>query len=175
MQEKHNPERKRNSLQEARPKSGSDQQPTRSAELLKRPPSRASIERAQKVFRKFSLSKHVKGSFPANYSEGNDPTEVHAVQKRVISKMLRTLSNDGPTTQGMTLDLPIDQIKNLLPSYDDQAQTVELSDVLGLITKKLSGTEFYSVGNPTLNRLALQSRVEQIIQSVKMEATKNEY
>jgi hypothetical protein len=75
----------------------------------------------------------------------------------------------------MTLDIPLDQIKSALPSYDDQARTVELSDVLALVSRKLSGAEFYSVGNPTLNRLALQSRVDQIMQSVKQGANKDEH
>src|SRR5690348_7739598 len=140
MQEKHNPGRERYSLPEARPKSsGLDQQPTRSATLVKRPPPQASIEKAEKIFRNFSLSKHAKGSLSTNHvGEGleKDRSAVHAVQKRVISRTLRTLNDSSPTTQGMTLDLPVEQIKKLLPSYDEQAHTVQLSEVLGLLTKK---------------------------------------
>src|SRR5262245_6258657 len=130
MQKKHKPGREGDSLPKARPKSsGLDQQPTRSATPVKRPPPRASIEKAEKVFRNFSLSKHAKGSLPANHvleGQDKDRAAVHAVQKTVISRTLRTLNYGGPTTQGMTLDLPIEQIKNLLPTYDENARTVEL-------------------------------------------------
>lgn len=178
MQKQPNRKRERDSLRESQPKSSrSDQRPPRAATSLKQPPPSASIEKAQETFKNFSLSKHAKGSLPANHvleGQENDPTAVRAVQKTVISRTLKTLNHSGPTTQGMTLDVPVEQVKNLLPSYDEHTRTVQLSDVLGLITKKMSGTEFYSVGNPTLNRLALQSRVNQIMQSVKQEATKDE-
>lgn len=178
MQKKQNSKRERNNLAEAQSKSpGPAQQAMRAQAASKRPTPRESIAKAQEAFKDFSLSKHPKGSLPANHvSEGQekDRAAVYAVQKAVITRTLRTLSYAGPTTQGMTLDLPIEQIKNALPSYDDQARTVELSDVLALVSRKMSGTEFYSLGNPTLNRLALQSRVDQIMQSVKQGANKDE-
>jgi hypothetical protein len=152
--------------------STSNHQPPPSTTAPKRPLPRASLEKAQKIFKNFSLSKFSKQPLPANrVAEGKskDPSAVHAVQKKLISQNIKTLNNGGEPTQGMTLALTAEQIKTLLPSYRDKAGTVELSDVLSLLTKKMSGTEFYANGNPTLNRLKLQSQVDQIIQSIKQE------
>jgi hypothetical protein len=142
-----------------------------SAIILKRPLPTASVKKAQKAFENFRLSKFTKKSLPANHvGEGKDASPVHVVQRNLISQKIQTLNNNNAPTQGMTLALTAEQIKSLLPSYREKTGTVELSDVLSLLTKKMKGTEFYSNGNPTLNRLALQSQVDQIIQSVKQES-----
>ena len=73
----------------------------------------------------------------------------------------------------MTIALPEATIKQLLPSYDAKAGTIDLGEVMRLIQQNMRGTEFYAKGNPTLNRLAIQSQVQQIIDTVKQGA-KNE-
>jgi len=144
-----------------------------SAMILKRPLPRASIEKAQKIFKSFSLSKFPKDSLPANHvGEGKDPSALPAAQKKVISQKIKALKDSEATIQGMTLALPAGEINKFLPSYSEKASTVQLSDVLVLLSKKMSGTEFYSTGNPTLNRLAAQTQVDQIMQSVKQEGKK---
>ncbi len=153
--------------------SASDHQRTPSAAILKRPLPRASVEKAHKIFKSFSLSRFAKGSLPPNHvGEGKHPAAVQAVQRKIISQQIKTFNDSEATNQGMTLALPAGEIKNLLPSYSEKAGTVELSDVLTLLMKKMKGTEFYSNGNPTLNRLALQLQVDKIIQSVKQEPQK---
>jgi hypothetical protein len=122
------------------------------------------VARAKSAFRNFSASRFA-GQPPANYvpAEGT-PAEV---QRKVITQHLNNLSEADTANRAMTLALPEASIRKLLPSFDAQAGTIELSDVITLIAKNMRGTEFYTNGNPTLNRLALQSQVRQIIASIR--------
>jgi hypothetical protein len=43
---------------------------------------------------------------------------------------------------------------------------------MSLIQQNIRGTEFYASGNPTLNRLAIQSQVQQIIDNIKQDGKK---
>jgi hypothetical protein len=150
--------------------SASDHQVTPSEALLKRPLPAESIAKARSAFKNFSLSKFAGQSTPSNYvPAGETPAAVH---RKIIAQHMQKLSEEDTSNQGMTLALPTGEIKNFLPSYSEKGGTAALSDVLSLLTKKMSGTEFYANGNPTLNRLALQSQVDQIIQSVKQETKK---
>jgi hypothetical protein len=150
------------------PKPQSRQVQTSFAPRLTQPLPAKSLTKAKSVFKNFSLSKFAKGSLPMNYvRESKHPAKVFAVQKKVISRQIEALKESGTRSQGMTLTLPKGTINKLLPSYNKKAGTVDLSDLLNAMAQKMRGTEFYSNGNPTLNRLALQSQVNQIIQSVK--------
>ncbi len=74
--------------------------------------------------------------------------------------------------RGMMLALPsaTTQIQKLLPSFNAKRATVDLKDLMKLITKNMRGTQFYAHGNPPLNRLALQSRVQEIMAAVKQQS-----
>src|SRR5215813_78681 len=146
---------------------GSDHQPAHSETHMKRPLPPDSVEKAKKAFENFSLSKFARKSLPANHvGEGKDPSAVHSVQRDFISQQIKILNDSYAPNQGMTIALPTETMKKLFPSYDEEGRTVELDNLLSVMTKRMSGTEFYYKGNPTLNRLALQSKVDQIIRSV---------
>jgi hypothetical protein len=152
---------------------GSGHPPAPSTALMKRPLSPASVEKAQKAFGNFSLSKFANKSLPTNHvGEAKDPSAVHAVQRTVISQQIATLRDSDVPSAGMTIALPAETMKTLLPTYDEETGTVQLDDLLSVMTRRMGGTEFFYKGNPTLNRLALQSKVDQIVQSVKGEAKK---
>ncbi len=131
---------------------------------LKRPLPAKSVAKAGSAFKNFSLSKFAGQSTPPHYvPAGETPTTVH---RKIIMQHLQKLSETDTSNGAMTFALPQATIKKLLPSYNPDAATIDLSDVMNLIAKNMRGTEFYSNGNPTLNRLALQSQVQQIISTV---------
>jgi hypothetical protein len=111
------------------------------------------------------LSKFAGNPLPLNrVAAGQDPA---AAQQQVISQHIDNLNNAATPTGAMTIALPDATIKQLLPSFDAKAGTIDLGEVMSLIQQNMRGTEFYANGNPTLNRLAVQSQVQQIIDSVK--------
>jgi hypothetical protein len=141
------------------------QQPrTTLAPHLKPPLPAKSVAKARSAFKKFSLSKFAGQSTPSNYvPAGETPTAVH---RKIITHRMQKLSEVDTSNRAMTFALPAETIKTLLPSFNPDAATIDLSDVMNLIEKHMRGTEFYANGNPTLNRLALQSQVQQIISTV---------
>lgn len=143
-----------------------------SKSLKQRLPAK-SVARAKSVFKNFSLSKFAKDSRPANFVPAKkDPQVVHAAQRKIISQNLDELPDEVPTGGGMTIALTEASIKKLLPSFDRKSGNVDLDDVMKLIASKISGTQFYSNGNATLNRIALQSQAQEIIASIKQGAKK---
>ena len=137
------------------------------AQRLNQPPPK-SIARATAAFSKFSLSKFQPKSMPSNYiHSAKSPAAVQDVQRQMITKQIERVTNAETPNRGMKLALPKETLRKLLPSFDAEAATIDLDDVLKLIGQKMNGTEFYANGNPTLNRLALQSRVQEIMASVK--------
>ncbi len=134
-----------------------------------------SVAKARKLFANFSLSKFARDSLPPSHvPAGKGPETVNAAQRKNISRKIAALKGTDATNPnpGMTLALPEGKIKNFLPSYNEKAGTLDLGDVLQLMTQKMKGTQFFTNGNPTLNRMALQSQVDQIINSVKQGAKK---
>ncbi|SRR5258708_30732977 len=143
---------------------------TVSAPTLKRPVAAASVAKAKKAFNGFSLSKFAGNGTPSNYvASGQSPAQV---QRAIISHHINQLNNADAPTRAMTIALPDAMLKQILPSLDAKARTIDLGEVMSFIQKNMSGTEFYANGNPTLNRLAIQSQVQQIIDSVKQGAKK---
>jgi hypothetical protein len=121
--------------------------------------------KANSAFKNFSLSKFAGNPTPSNHVPAGE--KVVEVQRKVITQRVRTLSQAGTSNQAMTIAFPPATIQKLLPSFNARAATVDLNDVMTLIAKNMHGTEFYSSGNPTLNRLALQAQVRQIIDTIK--------
>lgn len=135
------------------------------APVLKRPVPAASVAKAKKAFKNFSLSKFAGNGTPSNYVPvGQNPAEA---QRQIISQHLENLTSADLPARGITIALPEDTIKKLLPSFDAKTRTIDLSEVIDLIQQNLRGTEFYANGNPTLNRLAIHSQVQQIIDGIK--------
>ena len=66
----------------------------------------------------------------------------------------------------MSLAFPDSLLKQLLPSLDASTGKVGLGEVMSLIQKNMRGTEFYSNGGPTLNRLGIKARLQEIIAGV---------
>jgi hypothetical protein len=137
------------------------------AQRLKQTPPK-SLAKASSVFRNFSLSKFAEKSAPSNYVRSQKNPA--AVQRKLIEHQLQKLRKADTPNRGMTLALPRATIKKLLPSFNAKMATANLKDVMKLITKNMGGTEFYANGNPTLNRLALQSRVQEIVAPVKKQS-----
>jgi hypothetical protein len=122
------------------------------------------------AFKSFSLSKFADGAAPANYvARGRNAAQT---QQALIAQAIKDSDNLDASDSGLTVALPPDTLKQLLPGLNAQGGKAELADVLRLFEQRMSGTEFYANGNPTLNRLAVQSQVQQIMDSVTGGATK---
>ena len=122
-----------------------------------------SVEKAKSAFSKFTLSKFAGKEPPPNYV--TKERTLTGVQRRLISNKIDTLKS-SPPNRSMTLALPPGQIEKLLPSFDSKSGRVQLGDVLGAIQQRMSGTEFYARGNPTLNRLAVEANAQQILKTI---------
>src|SRR5947209_8538590 len=89
---------------------------TSSAPVLKRPVPAASVAKAKKAFKSFSLSRIAGNVRSSNYvAVGQSPTKV---QQRVISQHIENLNNGDAPARGMTIALPDATIKKLLPSFN---------------------------------------------------------
>lgn len=131
-----------------------------------------SMDRADAVFKNFSVSRFPKGAKPASHVDpAHGPAAVHAAQRQIMTQQLNQLSAMDAPDGGMTLALPESEVKKLLPSLNADAATIELSDVLKIIAQHMRGTEFYANGNPVLNRLALRSRARELITAINQGAT----
>lgn len=120
------------------------------------PESRA---KAKAAFANFSLSKHAKSAAPTSHVAAGHATA--AVQRQSIAAHVEQLPLNG----AISVALPATQLKVLLPSYDASTGTVSLDDVMNALEQNARGHEFFANGNPTLNRLAIQSQVQDIIAS----------
>jgi hypothetical protein len=92
------------------------------------------------------------------------------VQRKVLTRQIQTVKNEPYVNRGMTLALPDSMLKQLLPAARTKGK-VELGDLLDVMKQRMTGTELYARGNPTLNRLSaesnLQSQAQDIIRSIK--------
>jgi hypothetical protein len=128
------------------------------------PPSKIppqSLAKAKAAFRNFSLSKFTNGSAPPANFVGNGQ-QVSAVQQQNQVNQLKSLDASG---RSLRVALSDSALKQYLPSFD--GKTVLLQDLMDLIQRKMSGTEFYVSGHPTLVRLFVQSQASDIIQAIK--------
>lgn len=119
-----------------------------------------SVSKARVAFKNFSLSKFPNGAAPSNYVSSGQ--SISAVQRQGQINQLKSLDASG---RRLRVALSDSELKQLLPSFD--GKTVALTDLMDLIQKKMRGTEFYVAGNPTLARLAVQSRVNDIISAIQ--------
>jgi hypothetical protein len=124
-----------------------------------------SMAKARSVFKNFSLSKFAGSDTPSHYvAAGENPAKT---QKRIITQHIANLKSSGASSRAMTLSFPETRVKELLPSFKAKAGTIDVQDVVNLLEHNRAGNEFYAKGNPTLNRLAIQSQVQQIISTIK--------
>ncbi len=137
---------------------------------LKRAVPAASVAKAKKAFKGFNLSKFAGNGMPSNYVAAGE-SSVEA-QRRMISRHIENQNNADSAIHGLTIALPDAMLKKLLPSFNAKARTIDLGEVISLIEQNMQGTEFYCSGNPTLNRMAIQSEVQRIIDNVKKRAHK---
>jgi hypothetical protein len=129
-----------------------------------------SKDKAEDVFKDFSLSGFAKDAKPASYVNPADgPAAAHVAQRRIITEHLNRLSAQETPSGGMTLALPAAEIEKLLPSLNAKAATIDLGDVLNVIGQQMRGTEFYAAGNPVLNRVALQARARALITAMRQD------
>jgi hypothetical protein len=169
-------------LKEGAKRSPSDYQPTVSATVLKRALPQASVEKAKKIFENFSLSKFPKDLLPSNYVHPykrddslhhaertkhvrdfqDNKIEQHIQKLKSMAEKHRRKNEGGFAVKGIAVALPKASMKKVLPSYSEEKGTVELSDVMDLISKHARGSELYAKGDSTLNRLVLLARIEEI-------------
>jgi hypothetical protein len=152
-----------------RPATSPSQQPKKSAAapLPRRVPAK-SAAKAKAVFANFSLSKFAGGAPPPNYVDaGQSPT---ALQQQLVSNQLTQLP--AAPNRVLTVAMPDAVLKQLLPSYNPKTGTVNLDEVMNALEQNTRGAEFFANGNPTLNRLDIQSQAQEIIQSVIQGAKK---
>jgi hypothetical protein len=143
--------------------------------LINRPLPTKSVHKATKAFKNFSLSRFPVGAVPNNFvptGQAKVPAAVHAVQRKAIVRRLVSMANSSPiAAPGLTVALPDKLMQSLLPSLDAAAGVVKVSELLGALRQQMRGTDFYAVGNPTLNRVvqdsALLSQVQAFINAIK--------
>jgi hypothetical protein len=119
----------------------------------------ASRAKAKAAFANFTLSKYGQGPTPANHVAPGQSAA--AVQRDAMASQVEQMPLNG----AISIALPAAQLKALLPSYDPSTGTVSLDDVVNALEQNMRGHEFFANGNPTLNRLAVQSQVDDIIAS----------
>jgi hypothetical protein len=125
-----------------------------------------SVDRADSVFKSFSLSSFPKDTESVSYVNPADGATTQSVQREVIGRQLARLRAMDAASVGMTLALPRSMVEELLPSLNEKTSTIELSDVLKVVAQHMRGTEFYASGNPALNRLAVQARAREIVAGI---------
>lgn len=142
-------------------------------EQIQRPLPSESKARATKALKNFSLSKFAEDALPRNYvamEKAKDPAAVQAVQRQMLTRQVHAMKDEFSVNRGMILALPDSMLKQLLPAGMKKGK-VELTDLLDVMKQRMTGTELYARGNPTLNRLStesnLQSQVKDIIRSIK--------
>jgi hypothetical protein len=89
-----------------------------------------------------------------------------ALHRKVIAQSLRTLKEIAPVNSGITVALPPDSLSTLLPGLGDASGRMGVDELLTVLKQRMQGTEFYASGNPTLNRLSVQSAVENQVQDI---------
>jgi hypothetical protein len=126
--------------------------------------------RAAAAFQGFSLSKYRDQPPPATHvPAGGDRAAIH---RTVMEEALRQLRGFDASSRGLTLALRPATL-NVLRSYNADAGTVDATDLMTLLDRYRQGTEFYSQGHPTVTRLELQRRAQELIASaVQGEAIK---
>ena len=117
-----------------------------------------STAKAEKAFTSFTLSRFAHKARPDHYKAADE--HVTVAQRRTITAHLKQQSTaaqkDDAPHRAMTLALPPDVLKNLLPSHS--RNKVDLDEVMKVLTKYMRGRELIANGDPTLNRLALLIR-----------------
>jgi hypothetical protein len=128
----------------------------------KRADPAASVAKAKAAFKEFTLSRHAKGQPPPGYvAPGTDPKPKH---RELMDAKLSNLQ-EASATRRLNLALTPAQLKQLVPSYSADAAKASITEVTTVLKKYSRGTTFVQKGDPTLRRLALQSEVNQIMQS----------
>lgn len=132
-----------------------------------------SHEAARAVFKHFNQSKYAAGALPSNHvptvktatglHRVATPQQVLEFQKKQLGQHLRKISKLDTPNRGMTVALSKDARQKVLPTFNANTGKVDLDDVMNLLEKNMRGTEFFSKGNPVLNRLALRARAQQIL------------
>src|SRR6266699_737449 len=93
-------------------------QPTRSPALNGPLPAK-SMDKADSVFKNFTVSGFPKDSRPASYVDpAHGPAAVHSAQRRIMTQQLNRLSAMDAPDGGMTLALPESEVEKLLPSLN---------------------------------------------------------
>ena len=122
--------------------------------------------KAEKAFKSFTLSRFGDKGRPLHYKAPDE--HVTEAQRRTITAHLKKQSalakKDDAPQRAMTLALPPDILKKLLPSHS--RNKVDLDEVVNVLTKYMRGRELVANGDPTLNRLALQSKISKIFASI---------
>jgi hypothetical protein len=100
-----------------------------------------------------------------------DPKAVQTLHRDLIARQISDWKKVAPVNPGMTLALPTSALSQLFPSYNQKAATIDLTDLLSGLRRRMSGTEFYTAGAPPLIQSAAQSQrqaqVQAIIDSIK--------
>ena len=94
------------------------------------------------------------------------------MQRRIIKKNLKQLANSDSSARSMTLALPPATLSKLLPSYDPKTGALDLGEIVQLLVQNMRGTELFANGNPTLRRLSVQARAQQIFKDFAKEVKK---
>jgi hypothetical protein len=136
--------------------------------------------RAAKRFKGFNLSKFAKSKTPQNYIDPkkvNDRAAVHAKQKELIENQLKKLKDKETQNGGLTLAVPVEmlaEVKKALPGIDEKGGKIELHRLLSYLRGHMSGTSFYSRGNPVITRLTTEmkarAQARKIIEKIKKQA-----
>ncbi len=131
--------------------------------------------RAAEAFKHFSLSRFSKGSRPRSYVHPKDAKNTAAIQhlqRQLMSDQLDTMAANPGASQGTTIGIPQSSVKSLFPSYDHKTGTVRMADVLSVLRRRMTGTEFYTRGAPPVVQSAQQAQIQAQVQSIIQSITK---
>jgi len=129
---------------------GSGQHPAPFALPLQRVLPRASVEKADKVFKNFNLSKFPKDALPSNYVDRRKARDAAAVQTRhreLITQQLENVPETDTQNPGMMLAFPsgkLEEVQKFLPGIGNDGGSIQLHDLLKYLEGKMDGTVSYS-------------------------------
>jgi hypothetical protein len=119
-----------------------------------------SLSRAAAAFQGFSLSKYRdQPPPPTHVPAGGNRAAIH---RTAMEESLRQLRELDASNGGLVLSLPPEML-HALPSYNPDVGTVDATELMSLFDRYRHGSEFYVQGHPTVTRLELLRRAQELI------------
>lgn len=141
---------------------------------LRGAPRMNSVDKAADAFANFSVSRFGRSAVPSNYLDRRkvnvkDPAAVLSVQKDLINRQLREVSQIDARNPGMTLAFrksDLEGIARSLPGLQANGGKIELEDLLAFLRARMNGTNVFANGNPVARRLTTENEFRSQAQAI---------